>query len=64
MAPRKPISSVVEATHARACAAGHDFYIDPETGLMVMTALYLRDRGFCCDNGCRHCPWGEEEATA
>lgn len=64
MASREPLSSRVEVAHARACTAGHDFYIDPETGLMVMTALYLRDRGFCCDNGCRHCPWDEGEATA
>lgn len=64
MAAREPVSSRVGAAHARACAAGHDFYVDPESGLMVMTAVYLRERGFCCDNGCRHCPWDEEEATA
>ena len=37
---------------------GTDYYF--ENGLMVMTAHYLKRRGFCCGNGCRHCPYGEE----
>ncbi|PYT00126.1 MAG: TlyA family rRNA (cytidine-2'-O)-methyltransferase [Acidobacteria bacterium] len=32
-----------------------DYYF--EHGLMVMTAKYLLDRGYCCGNGCRHCPY-------
>lgn len=32
-----------------------DFYI--EKGLYVFTASYLKKRGYCCKNGCRHCPW-------
>lgn len=35
---------------------GVHFYFD-ETGLMVMTEKYHLDRGFCCGNGCRHCPY-------
>ena len=35
--------------------AGVDFYF--EDGLMVLTRKYLLDRGTCCDNGCRHCPY-------
>lgn len=34
---------------------GVDFYI--EKGLYVFTEKYLKERGFCCDNGCRHCPY-------
>jgi hypothetical protein len=34
-----------------------DSYIDPVTGFMVFTARYLARRGFCCGNGCRHCPY-------
>jgi hypothetical protein len=34
-----------------------DFYF--ERGLMVFTAAYLRRRGYCCDNDCRHCPYRE-----
>ncbi|MBL7814614.1 MAG: hypothetical protein JNL70_06380 [Saprospiraceae bacterium] len=34
---------------------GVDFYI--ENGLYVFTEKYLRERGYCCQNGCRHCPY-------
>lgn len=43
--------------HAVAEARGDLGYIDPHTGLFVMTSRALRERGFCCDNGCRHCPY-------
>jgi hypothetical protein len=33
-----------------------DFYM--ENGFFVMTEKYLKERGFCCKNGCRHCPFG------
>jgi hypothetical protein len=32
-----------------------DFYI--ENGLHVFTEAYHLKRGYCCENGCRHCPW-------
>lgn len=35
---------------------GEDFYFDPK-GFRVMTSKYLTDRGYCCGNGCRHCPY-------
>jgi len=35
---------------------GVDFYI--EGGFMVFTEKFLRDRGYCCESGCRHCPYG------
>lgn len=25
---------------------------------LVFTELYLRERGYCCESGCRHCPYG------
>ncbi|MEO1437140.1 MAG: DUF5522 domain-containing protein, partial [Bacteroidota bacterium] len=34
-----------------------DFYFN-EKGLMVLTAHYLEKRGYCCKNGCTHCPYG------
>ena len=37
---------------------GIDFYY--ENGFMVFTKKYHRDRGFCCGNSCRHCPYGHE----
>jgi methylated-DNA-protein-cysteine methyltransferase-like protein len=34
-----------------------DFYWDPD-GKMVLTGHFLAERGYCCGNGCRHCPYG------
>jgi hypothetical protein len=34
---------------------GEDFYV--ENGFYVFTAKYLLKRGYCCNNGCRHCPY-------
>lgn len=34
---------------------GRDF--SWEKGLMVMTAAYLLRRGYCCESGCRNCPY-------
>lgn len=36
---------------------GKDYYF--ENGLMVLTASFLLKRGYCCNNGCRHCPYPE-----
>src|SRR5687768_7977252 len=38
---------------------GADFYF--ENGLMVLTAHFLKKRGFCCGNDCRHCPYPKNE---
>ena len=48
----------------RELIAGIDYYLEDEK--MVFTAQYLRDRGYCCTSGCRHCPYGfeREEAAA
>ena len=35
---------------------GTDYYFN-EDGLMVFTAEYHLKRGYCCQSGCRHCPW-------
>lgn len=34
---------------------GKDYTI--EEGLYVWTARFLKERGYCCGNGCRHCPY-------
>lgn len=34
-----------------------DFYFN-EDGYRVFTAQYLLKRGYCCQNGCKHCPYG------
>lgn len=38
---------------------GIDYYF--ENGLMVLTAHFLKNRGYCCKNGCRHCPYPKED---
>jgi hypothetical protein len=38
---------------------GVDFYYN-EQGLMVLTEKYHLERGYCCGNGCRHCPYDYE----
>jgi iron complex transport system substrate-binding protein len=35
--------------------AEKDYYM--EDGKFVFTGSYLRRRGYCCDSGCRHCPY-------
>ena len=34
-----------------------DYYIDEVSGLMVLTSHYLLNRGYCCNNQCRNCPF-------
>ncbi len=37
---------------------GVDYYM--ESGKMVLTAHFLLKRGYCCNSGCRHCPYKKE----
>lgn len=37
-----------------------DYYI--ENGLYVFTAWHHLKRGSCCQNGCRHCPYGFQKS--
>jgi hypothetical protein len=34
-----------------------DYYYSPE-GYMVFTEKYHLKRGYCCQSGCKHCPYG------
>ena len=36
--------------------ASEDYYFNDE-GLMVFTRAYHLKRGYCCGNGCKHCPY-------
>jgi hypothetical protein len=38
---------------------GTDYYYN-EQGYTVLTEKYHLDRGYCCGNGCRHCPFNFE----
>jgi len=33
-----------------------DFYCNDD-GFVVFTAKYLLERGYCCGNGCKNCPY-------
>lgn len=52
-----PAYEQILAEHEAAMAAGEAGYADPVTGYFVMTAETHARRGFCCENGCRHCPY-------
>ncbi len=38
---------------------GIHYYIN-EQGLVVLTARFHLERGHCCGNGCKHCPYDYE----
>ncbi len=57
LAPDHPERTRILAAHAAAMAAEEPGYLDPESGLFVLTAAYLAARGTCCGRGCRHCPY-------
>jgi len=42
--------------------SNEDFYIN-EHGYKVFTEKYLLKRGYCCLNGCKHCPYGFDKNT-
>jgi hypothetical protein len=41
---------------------GQDYYITQD-GLLVFTARYLLERGYCCGNGCLNCPYHYEQVA-
>lgn len=47
----------ISRLHDAACARGDAGYIDPNSGLFVLSARHLEQRGECCWSGCRHCPF-------
>lgn len=51
-----------EKSPLAALEEGRDYYL--EGGLMVFTAEFLLKRGYCCERGCRHCPYGYSEQNS
>lgn len=51
----------IEELHRSAVTRGDQYYIDPLTGFFVMTEIHHLDRGTCCTNNCRHCPFRDQE---
>ena len=50
-----------EEAEVRPLVEGEDYYL--EGGLLVFTAAFLLRRGYCCESGCRHCPYGYTEGA-
>lgn len=44
---------------AEALVEGIDFYYN-EDGYVVLTEAYHLKKGYCCGNGCKHCPYNYE----
>lgn len=55
----KKRETTADKTDKPAFVEGVDFYF--ENGLTVLTAEYLRKRGYCCRSGCRHCPYDDTD---
>jgi len=53
---RANFQAIIEA-HEQAVKAGAEGYIDPTNGTFVFTVTKLQERTFCCETGCRHCPF-------
>jgi hypothetical protein len=61
LAPDHPDRARILAAHADALATDAAGYTDPTSGLFVLTAQYLLERAYCCEQGCRHCPYVEDD---
>jgi len=46
------------SNNRRSLVEDEDYYWEGE--YMVFTARFLLRRGFCCESGCRHCPYDQE----
>lgn len=55
-----PLRSGILELHLVAVRGLSPVYRDPKTGFSVFTAAFLAGRGYCCDSGCRHCPYEPE----
>ena len=50
------LKEAIENAASKDTVAEPDYYI--ENGYYVFTDSYHLKRGYCCKNGCRHCPYG------
>jgi hypothetical protein len=55
-------SSRLQKANTPQLVEGIDFYWEGQ--YMVLTAKYLLNRGYCCESGCRHCPYGFNKKTS
>lgn len=55
--PDDPFRDEILKLHSQAIESNLDEYKDPKSGFQVLTAKFHSNRGFCCDQMCRHCPY-------
>ncbi|MBY0403155.1 MAG: hypothetical protein K2X66_04595 [Cyanobacteria bacterium] len=55
---QKVFDDKIQKAHQSAMDADEPSYRDPSSGYSVMTEKFLKQRGSCCQSGCRHCPYG------
>ena len=55
--PSRTDYALIIERHESAVRDGRSSYIDPASGLSVLTVTTLLERGSCCNSGCRHCPY-------
>jgi hypothetical protein len=56
MAEENSVPVPGESSEPSETAEDDEFYFDGP--YMVFTEAYHLRRGYCCNSGCRHCPWG------
>ena len=59
MAQPEPQRNDSADKQASPALAPEDFYM--EDGYIVFTEAYHLKRGYCCNSGCRHCPYREND---
>ena len=57
LAPTHPRFDEIVELHDAALTGRLPIYVDPVSGFSVFTADFLSGRDYCCESGCRHCPF-------
>ena len=55
-------TTMFEQNNEKKQTENEDFYLTPE-GYKCFTEKHHLKRGYCCKNGCRHCPYGFDKKT-
>jgi hypothetical protein len=55
----KPFASLNKKNNA---LQAEDYYYNDQ-GLMVFTKEYHLKRGYCCQSGCKHCPYQDKQIS-
>ncbi|MCY7348181.1 MAG: DUF5522 domain-containing protein [Pyrinomonadaceae bacterium] len=59
MSEKKTLATKLKQNNADKFIEGVDYYFTDD--LMILTEVFLLKRGYCCGNGCRHCPYPKVE---